>query len=284
MHSLNPASLYTIYRGQKGNQGLSPRLWGLLVDQALSPDIGTEPKAMGDDFLNLAEVAPAIAGPTAGMSGGYGVFVSTATTTSSVQQIAHQDGVVELTAGGTAHHQASMQAGGNTGASWFLPGTTASDLVLFEARVRIPATFNSAGQGVFVGVAAPGNSAVNFLVNTTMAVKDTNLIGFHFPIGATNVIRPVFRKAGVAVNDSIGVVKTYTPGEWVKLGFAFNRRAQPKDWFTFYVDNKSVGSVGRDQVSSLMPVDVGLSPILCAKALGAAGAKLQCDWLATGKS
>jgi hypothetical protein len=99
------------------------------------------------------------------------------------------------------------------------------------------------------------------------------------PIGATNVIRPVFRKNGVAINDTIGSVGTYTPGTFVKLGFVYDPNAETREALTFYVDNQRVGYLTQAQVDSIFPVGVFMSPILSVKTLNTTGGQLDCDWI-----
>lgn len=250
----------------------------------MSPsDGGSGPLSLFEHFGNFQGVAPAIAGAVVGLSNGFATYQDTATTTSTVTQIAHEDGVIELLAGATAHHECSIQAGGASGAFFSIPAARAGYVRGFEARVRVPAGSSSASQGAFVGVAAAGSAAADFMANTTMALKDANLIGFHFPIGASNVIRPVCRKAGVAVVDTIGSVKTYTPGDWVKLGFIYNRRAQSVESLSFYVDNVLVATVSQSVLDASYPVDALMSPILSTKTLNTTGAKFQCDWIGAYK-
>jgi hypothetical protein len=278
------ALLFRHHRGQSGSVGLSPRIWDHLTEASMSPsDGGNGPLAFFEHFESFQGVVPSVSGATAGLANGFATYQDTATTASSVSQIAHEDGVVELLAGATAHHQVSAQAGGLTGAFFGIPANRGGNVRGFEARVRVPTGNTSATQGAFVGVASAGNAAVNFMANTTMALKDTNLIGFHFPVGGSNVIRPVCRKSGVAVVDTIGSVKTYVPGEWVKLGFIYNRRAQSIESLSFYVDNQLVATVTQAVVDSTYPVDALMSPILSVKSLNTTGAKLQCDWIGAYK-
>jgi hypothetical protein len=276
--------ILTSHRGQTGSEGLSPRIWDRFKRTLQSPDAGRSPFFHLEDFGNFAEVAPAISGSTTGASGGFATFQSTATTTSTIKQTSNENGAIELLAGATAHHQVTVQAGGTAGATFMVAASRAGGVRGFEARVRVPTGSASAAQGAFVGVAAAGNAATNFLVNTTMAVKDTNLAGFHFPIGATNVIRPVCRKSGVAVVDTIGVVKTYTAGTWVKLGFLYDPQADSAEALTFYVDNVRVGYMSQTEVDASFPVGIFMSPILSVKSLDTTGAKLECDWIGSFKA
>ena len=282
MLGLSPAALFTIHRGQRGTTGLSPRIWALLFDSILSPDGGNDDPIQFDHFKNFSAIAPAIAGAVAGASGGYVSYQDTATTTSSIQQSSSLDeGVIDLLTGATSHHEVSIQACGGTGCNWKLPSARGGNIRAFEARVKLPA---ATSQGVFVGLAAPGSAATNFMVDTTMALKDANLIGFHIPLGATNTIRPVFRKSGVAVNDSIGSVKTFTAGDWVKLGFIYNSAAQASEAFQFFVDNVKVAVLSQAEVDSILPVNAGLAPILSVKTLGAVASTLSCDWMGVGRA
>lgn len=250
----------------------------------MSPsDGGSGPLSMFEHFASFQGYAPAIAGAVTGLANGFGIYVDTATTASTVTQIAHEDGVIEMLAGATNHHECSIQAGGATGAFFSIPAARAGYVRGFEARVRVPSTHLSVNQGAFVGVATAGAAGADFLVNTTMAVKNENMIGFHFPVGATNAIRPICRKVGVAVVDTIGSVKTYTPGDWVKLGFIYNRRAQSVESLSFYVDNVLVASVTQADVDSTYPVDALMSPILAVKTLNTTGARFQCDWIGAYK-
>lgn len=283
MFAVSPAVQYIIHHGQKGSNGGSPRIWGRLYDELLSPDRGRNPKIDGDDFTNFAGFDPGDGGDTAASVGGFGIYADTATTGSKLVQLAADLGVVQLEAAGVAHHEVTMQVGGFTGAPFSIrPGV--DSLRAFECRIRIPSGNDSAQQGAFVGVAAAGSAANNFMANTTMALKDANLIGFHLPVGAADVIRPVWRKSGSDVVDTVGVVKTYTPGDWVKLGFLFNPLAEPRWRFQFFVDNEVVESLVPETVEDSLPKDAQMSPILSVKSLSTDGGKLDCDWIGFGNT
>lgn len=283
--SLNAVSALTARRGQSGVDGLSPRIWDLVAEQLASPDNGRAPYFDVEDFLRFGGVDPGIGGSTDAQSAGFQVFTATATTASSVTQIAHKQGVVEMSAGGTAHHQVVIQAGGLTGATWDLPSPKGSArLRAFEAKVRVPSGTSTANQGAFVGVAAAGSAAANFLANTTMAVKDANLIGFHLQIGAAGEVHPVWRKSGSAVVDTVGSVATATPGEWLKLGFVFYHRHGSVEAVKFLVNNKVVASITRDAVDSTFPVNELMSPIVAVKTLNSNGAKLQVDFIGSASA
>lgn len=280
---LTSDSLFTSHRGQKGSSGLSPRIWDLKGDTMLSPDGGTDPKIHLEDFLCFGGAKPAITGDTESVGDGYSFFTSTTTTASSVTQIADELGVVELASEVTAHSVAAMQAGGATGASFLIPKDRAGLWRGFEARVRIPVGFTSATQGAFVGLMPPGNSKVTVMANTTMALPDVGLIGFHFPIGSQNVLRPVVRKSGSAVDESAPTI-AYTPGEWVKVGLAYFHRNQAKGRLLVLVNNQVVGSYSDTQVNDALPSDVLLSPIAAVKSLSTPGGRLQVDWLGWGRA
>lgn len=281
---LFPTALLTRqYRGQNGNAGLSPRIWDFYTEAAMGAGEGTSPASMFEHFTNFQGVAPAISGATSGLSDGFATFQNTTTTASTATQIAHEDGVIEMLAGATAHHEVTIQAGGLSGAFFRIAANRGSSVRAFEARVRIPTGSASAAQGAFIGVAAPGNTTTNFMANTTLALRDVNIIGFHLPIGAGNAIRPVCRRAGVAVVDTIGSVHTYVPGTWVKLGFIYNRRASQSEALTFYVNNEPVAVVSQAVIDASYPVDAFMSPIMSVKTLNVTGARLQCDWIGAFK-
>lgn len=273
------SSFYTSHRGQTGNEGRSPRIWDLFFRSLQSPDIGRSPFGHFEDFGNFGGVAPAISGAVAGASGGFATYTDTATTASSVTQIAHSNGVARLLAGATAHHEASMQAGGATGATWSVAASKASKVRGFEARVRVPTGLTSVNQGAFIGLVTAGNAVADFMANTTLAIKDANLVGFHMPIGAGSAVRPVFRKVGYAINDTLGVVNTYVAGTWVKLGFVYDPNADASEALTFYVNNQRVAYLTQVQVDSIFPVDALMSPIIAIKTLNTTGAQLDVDWI-----
>jgi hypothetical protein len=285
MTGVPAGALFTTHRGQTGNEGLSPRIWDPFYRASMAPGGGqaVTPASLFDNFTNFADVSPAIAGATSGVSGGFATFQSTATTTSYARQIADEDGVIELGCGATAHHSVTVQAGGLTGGFFRIAGNRGSYLRGFEARVKVPTGTTSAVQGVFVGVAAAGNAAINFMANTTMALKDTNLIGFHFPVGSSNVIKPVWRKSGVAVVEPATETISYTPGSWIKLGFLYDSSAQPREACTFFVNNRRVAVVSQADVDALMPINQTMSPILSVKALTTTAAFLQCDFIGAYK-
>lgn len=278
MNSANSAALYSHHMGQSGSVGRSPRIFASAVESAMAPGRPASPIFESDEFVRFNDIAPAIAGPATVQANGYTAYCDTATTASSIKQVASETGVIELATGATAHHQAIMQMGGPLGAFWRIAAARASGMRGFEARVAVPVS--SAAQGAFVGLAAAGNAALAFFANTTMVLKDTDLIGFHFPIGASNVIRPVYRKTGSAVVDSIGAVHTYTAGEFVKLGILYNPTSRGDgEVLSFFVNNVKVGGVAADTAEATLPLGVNLTPTLAVKTSGASAASLRCDWL-----
>lgn len=278
MDSKNSAALYSHHMGQTGSVGRSPRIFAAGVESAMAPGRPADPIFESDEFIRFNDIAPAISGTATVQANGYTAYCDTATTASSIKQVASETGVIQLATGATAHHQAILQMGGPLGAFWRIAAARASGARAFEARVAVPGS--SAAQGVFVGLAAGGNAAVNFMANTTMVLKDTDFIGFHFPIGGTNVIRPVYRKTGVAVVDTIGVVHTYTPGAFVKLGILYNPTNRGDgEVLSFFVNNVKVGGVAADTAEATLPLDVNLTPTLAVKTSAASAASLNCDWL-----
>lgn len=246
----------------------------------MAPGRQAEPVYASREFVLFNDIAPAIAGATDFAQDGISTHLSTATTASSVKQVASETGVIELATGATAHHQITMQMGSAAGAFWAIAPNRGSNFRGFEARVAIPDGSNSAAQGVFIGMAAGGNAAANFLVNTTMALKDTDLIGFHFPIGGVNVVRPVYRKAGSAVVDAFGPIFTYTPGTFFKLGLFYKPSTRGDgNVLSWFVDNAPVFGIDSATAESTLPLGVRLTPTLSVKTSGASAAKLQCDWI-----
>lgn len=277
MNSSIAAAIYSHHLGQTGAIGRSPRIFAWAAESSMAPGRPAEPIFDTDDFIRFLDVAPAISGSLTAQANGYSIYTDTATTASSVKQVASDTGVIELANGATAHHEITMQVGSPTGAFMQIAASKASLMRGFEARVAVPAGSSSAGQGVFVGLAAGGNAAANFMADTTLVLKDTDLIGFHFPIGGTNVIRPVYRKTGVAVVDTIGVVHTYTPGTFVKLGLLYSPSGRGDgDVLSFFVNNIKVGGISQSVAEATLPLGVRMTPTLSVKGNAS---KLQCDWI-----
>ena len=267
-----------MHRGQSGGRGLSPRLWDKAYGQGLSPDGLANAYCVGDDFLNFGAIAPAISGTTAGVQNGYGYYVDTATTTSSIQQLATAvGGVLRFTLGATDNHEAWLTSGGNTGVLGVMSDTAGADKrLIFETRVRLGQIVTA---GMFIGLAEEGCAAADTMSDTGV-LADKDLFGFHVNESAASTLSFVYKKAGQTMQTPIASLTTMVADTWYKLGFIFDPLGRPSERIKIYVDNEENATrIAASSVALATFPDAEELAFLAGIKTATAGAKtMDLDW------
>lgn len=278
MNGLN-ASLLTQHLGQSGGDGHSPRIWSRIVGQRSTGDGSGRSFALPDacDFLNFGEIAPAIAGTTGGMHGGFGYYVDTATTTTSIKQTATDDGgVIRFLTGATANHEAVLVTGGNVGSIGKLTSVSGRPAG-FECRVRFGQVSNF---GAAIGMVKPGFAA-NDALGATGAIADTDFVGFILS-NSGDTLNIGYRKTGQALTLHSTYTKTIVADTWYKLGFRYDP-LDIDEALSFYIDNVLVGVFSRTQVTAAtFPESVQLAVGAAIKGYAAAAVNMDIDWFDCG--
>lgn len=273
--------VFATHIGQMGGRGLSPRLWALGSGQGVSPDGMSNAFFQVDDFLNMPPAAPAVAGPTAHILGGYAAYVDSATTASAIRQLANEvGGILELRTGGTNNHQAYLTSGGNTGTLGKIDDAPGEQrLVLFETRVRPGQISNDISW--FVGLAEEGLAATNTMA-TTGLLADKDFVGFHVLKDAGSTLRFVYRKEGQAVQIPVANLATLQADRWYKLGFAYNPVMPQSKRLKIFVDNEEYPvTITAQQISAATFPKAEHLAFLAGVRTGAASARFMAlDWWA----
>ena len=276
MLGLLPNALYTIHQGINAPEYLSPRLWSCALGSSLAPDGFGNANAFGDDFLNFGAVNPAISGTTSGVTGGYGYYVDTATSASSITQAAASDGVIEITTGATDDHEAWLTSGGNTGTLGAMDPTAGSDrLTVFEARVKVDQITSG---NMFVGLSEEGLAAANTITDgNNIANKD--LFGFLALGSDPDALTFTYKKENNTTVTLISDLATLAADTWVKLGFIYDPSRPTSEKVRIFVNNEEQATkiTGTDMAAATWPD--GQMAFLAGVKNGAAAAKtMSIDW------
>lgn len=237
MRSLLSAALYTLHLGQVSSRGLCPRVWKRFAGGDVSPNGNDVPEGSGWDFNNFAAIAPGVAGAVSGSSGDIAYYTDTVTAAGSV--------VPHVTARNVASVLASTQDNaetwiGSNGCQVIQDGS----LLAFEARIRIPTLDNATA---FVGLATPGSVATNFVVDSTEALKDADILGFHYRGTDSGSLKFAYRKLGGSV-VYIDLNLTPVANAWYRVGFVLDPAEQSGQRLSIFVDNILVGEISAADV------------------------------------
>ena len=165
------------------------------------------------------------------------------------------EGRVSITSGGTDNNQSILGSMVDIG---HISDTAAEEAELwFEARIKVSSI---ADQGLFVGLAAEADIAVDFLADNSAALVSTaDCIGFH------------------AVQTG---VHTLVADTYVKLGFKFNPIADTSERIKFYVNGVETTTpvTGANIAAATFPDSVNLALMLTNKTGEGVTKSLVVDW------
>lgn len=244
MNGLPPAALWTIHRGQLGGRGQSPRLWARWKDANLSPDGASNGYMIGDDFLNFGEIAPGANGTTTyGLAGGtslnlgYGVYVDSGATSSSIKQQADTfGGTIKIATPATDNLQAILQGGGGTGGILDIDDLNNPNLQIFEARFKVGQISNQ--YDAFIGFADPGLCSAGGVFSTSDALAAANnFLGFQILTGAGATIKFIYQAASQVQQLPFTLSTALVANTWYKVGFVYNPHTIASKRFTVMLNN-----------------------------------------------
>jgi len=266
------------HMGQAGGRGLSPRLWAAARGSGLAPDGFGNAFSSADDFDNFGAIAPAISGTTAGVSGGYGYYVDTATSACSITQIATEvGGVIRFATGATDNHEAWLSSGGNTGVLGKIDDSDPKKLI-FETRVRFGQV---ASMNAFIGLAEEGLAAANTITDAG-ALADKDFIGFAVDEADSDALDFIYRKAGQTLQTKITGLQALVANTWYKLGFVFDPAEPESRRIKVFVNNvENATMVTATEIAAATFPDAEELAFLAGIKNGAASAlTMDVDWRA----
>lgn len=275
MNSLLAPALYAGHSGQVSADGESPRIWGKVLGGSPSPDGSVRRKKYGNDFDQFGTIAPGVSGAVGGAANGVAYYLDTATTACTATASATLRDTVVVATGATDNHEAWIGGGGTAVIH------DATKLLAFESRFQLTSAITE--MTAFVGLAASGSVATNFTVDDTEALKDANILGFHFRGTDTASLKFVHRKAGQAATYvDLGI--TGVSGTWYRLGFVIDPDASGSKRCLIYLDNEVVGTIASSVVGgSLFPTAAPMTWIAGTKNNSAAARSISVDWAFCGQ-
>lgn len=256
-----------------------------LTDRLISPNIWTripyqsiQAKRRGGVFY-YNDFEDATVYTSATVQAGAKTFQDTGVT---IQGVSGDGGILEIAGADAINDDGAIEFAGGGVAGAFSISSTRLRPVAFEARVRWTSL---AQMGGFIGLAQPGFAAAGALVDTTVALADKNLIGFHVANatgGLTDTVDAVFRKSSQAVQTPGSAVKTLEANTWYKFGFLFlpySASGGAAHKLEYFIDNVLVASY-TNIAATTFPDGQYLTPAAALKALEASEKKMQLDWVA----
>jgi len=281
MFGFLPNNLFTAHRAQN-TTGLSPRLWGRVTGSMMSSSGDKRLVLIGDDFLAMNHLATTYANVNSEV--GYTAVIDAGGTIT--QLVDEKGGVIALTTDGTDEDEIWIAAGDGTGHLGMISDTAAdAHLTAFECRFKI-SSITDAVMSMFVGLAAPGSAAVEFVVDATGALKaTTQLIGFRTLLDGDLISFVWQAVADSAVVIGISSAKVPVADTFMKLGFVYDPEAPAAKRITVYADNVELSTyVTATQIAAAtFPDAEALTFRAAQKQIGATAGELALDWWAFGQ-
>lgn len=248
-----------------GERGLSGSIWGRFpTDYAL-----TEKKLAEfyfEDFTNAQVFATTVS------QNGLYTFQDSSVT---VKGVATEPSVIKITTPATTNSEGILTTGGNF-APFGRVSSTDKKSFLWEARFKVGQITNHLG---FIGVGVPGLAVTDgILTDTTGALTDNGVIGFHVAAASGSALNAVYKKNGQTAQTSLAAAATLVADTFVKVGVAYDA---PKGILEFHVNGVAVSRV-TDVSAATFPDGVWLALYANIKALASTAATLTLDWWAAG--
>lgn len=268
LNLLSPA-LFVNHRGQTAADQPSLRIWSR-VGRELAPDGTNSPRSICEDFAGAGSFDNSAAtGHVPGTK--LSAYVDITTTAGSIAPQASGEGII-ITTGTTDNHQAGV---GNVGGLNTLSLT--GKVVAFESRVAVTpnATTNA---GVICGLAEPGSTANNAMVDDTLVPGAFDFLGFY--TSATETLKFGYRTAAGSLVPITAVSQAMTSGTFYKCGFVFDPN-KTDDCLTIYIDGALVATVSKATLTAdaNFPTGTLYGPIAAVKTGAAAAQILEVDFL-----
>lgn len=186
-------------------------------------------------------------------------------------------GKLEMSLPATDNAEGSIEAGAGTQHLCQIDASDA-ELVFVETMVEFSAL---ADEAFFFGLADVGTAAANALVDNTGALKDANLIGFHFDTAAPTSLDCVHRSDGNAAQVNKAAAATLVADTAVKLAI----RTDPVvNTLRYMINGEVVYTKKMDELTDFVASTDKLAPIVAFKNGAAAAKTMQLYYLGWGRA
>lgn len=186
------------------------------------------------------------------------------------------EGRVSVTTGGTNNHQSLLATSVDLGHISDAAGEEAE--LWFEARVKMSAVTD---YGMFIGLAAEADVAVNFLAdNTGDLVATADCIGFHVLAASPTSVGTVYQKGSQTKQAVETGVHTMAADTYVRLGFKYDPAADDDSKIRFFVNGVETATkvTAANIAAATFPDSVNLAFLATAKTGEAVTKSLVIDW------
>jgi len=196
--------------------------------------------------------------------------------TAPVHVVDTLDGRLTVTTGATNNHQSMLATAVDLGHISDADGEKAK--LWFEARVKVSSI---ADAGIFVGLAAEADAAVDFLDDDSADIVTTvNGIGFHTATASPAAVRTVYHNGSGEATEVEAGVHTLVAATYVKLGFVYDPNAVASERIKYYVNGTPTATAvtATNIAASTFPDSVNMGLMLTTKTGEAVTKSLIVDW------
>ena len=187
------------------------------------------------------------------------------------------EGRLSVTSGGTDNNQSMLATSVDLGHVSDAAGEEAK--MWFEARVKVSSISD---MGLFVGLAAEADAAVDFLDdNSADIVTTANCLGFHTATAAPATVRSVYHNGSGEATAVESGIHTLVADTYVKLGFVFDPdEADAAKKIRFYVNGAETATAvsATNIAAATFPDSVNMGLVLTTKTGEAVTKSLVVDW------
>ncbi|MCH7908065.1 MAG: hypothetical protein IIB38_00420 [Candidatus Hydrogenedentes bacterium] len=254
--------------GKNTNTGPSPGLWGLAPrDVFYDPAVAY---GFSQEFVDLPILVDGAEAVIAG-GGGWKGFGSTGAAAVSGAQDDEDGGSYSL-ASDLANEGASI-SGGHAPHKL----TRLAEDFFFECRIKA-STVVANDLGFFVGMMGITAASAVIPIEAADDIADTNLVGFHYPGGATTSIGTLYRADSVAEVDVKTAAVTIAAATYLKLGMVVQ-----KGKLTFFLNGVPLADTKSlpDGTGTDFPADTFMRPIIAMLHGSGATGDVTASWIHT---
>jgi len=186
------------------------------------------------------------------------------------------NGRVAITSGGTDNDQSML--GTSVDLAHISDASSEAAKLWFECRVKVSSI---ADMGLFVGLAAEADMAVDFLDdNTADIVTTVNGIGFHTATTAPSTVRSVYHNGSGEATAVESGVHTFVADTYVKLGFVYDPAEADAKQIKFYVNGAETATsvTATNIAASAFPDSVNMGLLATTKTGEGVTKTLTLDW------
>ena len=187
------------------------------------------------------------------------------------------EGRLSVTSGGTDNDQSMLATTVDLG--HISDGAGEGAKLWFEARVKVSSI---ADMGLFVGLAAEADAAVDFLDdNSADLVSTADCIGFHVLTASPTAVGTVYQKGGQTKQPVETGVHTLVADTYVKIGFVYDPdEAEASKRIRFYVNGAETATAvsATNIAAATFPDSVNMGLMLTTKTGEGVTKSLIVDW------